>query len=1429
MLKHLLFLSLCFSFFHSFSQTPSLRIERVYSENYCLGTELKIDVTIDGTFPADNKFTVVAYRGWNESAKQWEYPAELRGHQLVTVLKELSLASSESFEIKVISSNPKTEVSASGPFKALTKSAVHLTTRWGLTADTLNSNDQIALALTTRPMSPGKVVLTTGDTIQLEYSYYDWTAGYATNATLPRTRDGTYSIKEASSVCGPMDVSGQVKIKVNAMDFLPVDVSPERPCEGSEIKVTFNTQGGEFNANTKFRVRFASDNSYIDSYRYIDAPATLTGKNELTARVPDLGYTLRNQGVYIGIVTENPVAVSLNKALKVYFYEKPSFSLVPSKTDINLGDEVYISGNPTGRPPYKLTLTTGEVFQNSVYINPLQTTQYQVSKFESGCGIIENPPQTPVVIRVQPSLLVGDGGVTPSTRIFCEGQTARVRLRAVGVTAQTTYTVECSTNSNQKFRFPAKLLGDSLEFWIPKNTIQDAQHDYGAINGIRVTSANPSLTSLIIGIRIQGMPFMTQNENAQTSVPYPSPIGVGYNLHGGRPYVLERMDGRKEIYDQSYFGEYVYVKKDTTFKLASLSNACAANSDLTAFPLKVAKPTDTTPAMLARFIKKDSYCAGDSAEVEVLFSGKFEEGNKFTLSFPEQNESSPPITITKPGIYKIKLPEKTARYTAYFELSSTLPRLTSTTIYYFVETKPQPSSVSPATSKENPESMYVGNSPSVIVYSTSYSTINYSVDGKENSILADNNGMRWVPLDLTHNKVSEFRLNSITNTCGSITSDVKTYIRGIGYKLVMEREIFPTWHCVGSDAEALFGFESGAANAGTRFTLQISPSGDQNSYTDLATSTDNRAIRFIVPNLEPDSYYLRIRSSDDIYSDAINIRIGRVPTAVLVGSSANSSQDSVITVEYGSQAYLRAYVEGDQPWGLVYSDGEQQQVNSNYTSYGPIVTSEKTFTINKVWNSCGYGQSGSSVRVRIKPILELKKYPENADPVICAGQKIQLDYQVKGATLQNNQYLVFSLWGDNGEQIKLDSVNKTTGRIELAIPAGFTGQIFRISADLRALEISKAVVYQLYASPDMTIFGDNIITAGESTTLFVRANNTFPYGTMFQLSDGKSHPHTAPFKGGITEVKITPSATTTYTLQEPATVCGTGKVSGSAAITVQPKLSQWLSINSVSGLRQSQICNSDTLIVNFYHNGSNAGSTEYEIQLSDSTGKNFALLPTFGSYSQLSAIVPTGLKKSDFYRLRIVAKDPQVSGSTYSERLRIGEHATARVLTPDVYYKAGQPIEAVIGLEGSSPFSYRFGDGNFSQYRSAASYTDTIRINGSSPVAEYRILQLNNVCGPGKIGDPASFKIELITATEPTTLGELITFGPNPTGSVLTVRFESASARQLEVLNAAGNQVYIGKSNGQNASIDLSKLPAGLYFLQVRKKDIITTHRVIKY
>ncbi|WP_353719199.1 hypothetical protein [Dyadobacter sp. 676] len=460
-------------------------------------------------------------------------------------------------------------------------------------------------------------------------------------------------------------------------------------------------------------------------------------------------------------------------------------------------------------------------------------------------------------VTVKQSLFLGP--LYPATqKPFCAGQTIRLPFIANGVTPQTTYTVEAFTADNQKYIFQAHAVGDSIDISILRDGSRDPKRNYGMITSFRLVSTNPVMRSPNTYFRVQDEPFMVWAENSARSVPFPSAIRMDYLLQGGGPYELEFINGSRWKGDYPNFWHYQFIKKDTIFKAAALSNYCFRTTDLPAFPLKVEKPADQTPSVFLAFDSGD-YCMGDSLEVEAFFNGKFDAGNVFTLAYAK---------------------------------------------------------------------------------------------------------------------------------------DVLT-----------------------------------------------------------------------------------------------------------------------------------------------------------------------------------------------------------------------------------------------------------------------------IFATVESLDLEQRIPFYSYQVPEMTLFGSNTIWPGQAVKLFVRANNTFTPNTAFELSDGSAYVFASPSEGAIMEIEKKPAATTTYTLKAPQSACGTGKVTGSATITVEPRKEKSLTIWSVETAGKQTTCNSDTVTVNFTRDGDPTG-TLYTVWLSDSLGENFKALTTLNGFPPVRAVVPADTKAGTSYRIRMTSDDPALQTATMEKLFGIGEYATARVVTP---------------------------------------------------------------------------------------------------------------------------------------------------------------------
>ena len=59
---------------------------------------------------------------------------------------------------------------------------------------------------------------------------------------------------------------------------------------------------------------------------------------------------------------------------------------------------------------------------------------------------------------------------------------------------------------------------------------------------------------------------------------------------------------------------------------------------------------------------------------------------------------------------------------------------------------------------------------------------------------------------------------------------------------------------------------------------------------------------------------------------------------------------------------------------------------------------------------------------------------------------------------------------------------------------------------------------------------------------------------------------------------------------------------------------------------------------------------------------------------------------------------------------------------------------------------------------------------------------------------------------------------PNPTNSIINLKFEAFQNSDFQLLNLTGQSVLNGSINSNTHQVDISRLPEGVYFLKVGKE-----------
>jgi len=70
---------------------------------------------------------------------------------------------------------------------------------------------------------------------------------------------------------------------------------------------------------------------------------------------------------------------------------------------------------------------------------------------------------------------------------------------------------------------------------------------------------------------------------------------------------------------------------------------------------------------------------------------------------------------------------------------------------------------------------------------------------------------------------------------------------------------------------------------------------------------------------------------------------------------------------------------------------------------------------------------------------------------------------------------------------------------------------------------------------------------------------------------------------------------------------------------------------------------------------------------------------------------------------------------------------------------------------------------------------------------------------------------------------------PNPTSERLTAALPAAEGRTYRVLNSLGQVMDQGAAAGANPAVDVRRLPAGTYFLELNSATGRQVRRFVKY
>lgn len=269
-----------------------------------------------------------------------------------------------------------------------------------------------------------------------------------------------------------------------------------------------------------------------------------------------------------------------------------------------------------------------------------------------------------------------------------------------------------------------------------------------------------------------------------------------------------------------------------------------------------------------------------------------------------------------------------------------------------------------------------------------------------------------------------------------------------------------------------------------------------------------------------------------------------------------------------------------------------------------------------------------------------------------------------------------------------------------------------------------------------------------------------------------------------------------------------------------------------------QLCRMETGVVEIAVGGgyANPARIHYRIEPTDTLEINFDVDPeaVTPSSSVRAELADLSRLEAGVYQLTFVVQDLVFADSVSVALEVLSAPALPQLLTPENNAAVADPLPTFTWSETPEAEKYRLEiatDAGFSQIvRSLESSVPTVRLAESlDPGAYYWRITSSNRCGGATT---AAFGFSLQTTGITEWESGRTRWYPNPTSGLGYLSFERPLNEELryELYSGAGIRLLVGEiaRGTDQAEIDLSSLPAGIYLLRLRRAAETAVLKVIK-
>ncbi|WP_353721978.1 hypothetical protein [Dyadobacter sp. 676] len=481
-------------------------------------------------------------------------------------------------------------------------------------------------------------------------------------------------------------------------------------------------------------------------------------------------------------------------------------------------------------------------------------------------------------------------------------------------------------------------------------------------------------------------------------------------------------------------------------------------------------------------------------------------------------------------------------------------------------------------------------------------------------------------------------------------------------------------------------------------------------------------VKAVIPSYKVGGEVYRIQiiaSIPVVKSQEVPLRLLQAPAAKI--DLIDGTQ--TVRIMPGQEAHLRVSLTGAAPWSFRLSDSTtvlQTLSNPHYITVRPADV--KAYRVTGVSNACGSGTTSGEAIVNVnnnpEPKLELKEVEKIAK--LCAGVPFQVPFNATGKYKEGNKFIV--QLAERGGAFKNISTPDSTGFITTQIPDSYKPGEYR----LRVTSTSPYLVSQTanisIVSPTVATLQKDSLRLGENESgmLTVKFTGGGPWFVL--LSDGtyENNIQESPHK-----IKVKPFYDTNYQITSAGGLCGVGKFSGSAKVTVK---SPPASI-TLDKLPQNMVCAGSTIDIPYKTEGRYNPNNKFTVQMTDKSGRFVSLPTTVTSTAmqvKIAAAAPEDTTK--IQKIRIVSSSPAVSSAIEELEVIAPDKAIGEVSGRGTI-SAGRSTRIQLKFKnGLPPWSFTLSDGTAINGTFLNPYLISV---SPASTTEYTITSLKSGCGTG--------------------------------------------------------------------------------------------------